>query len=93
MAAGSGIGDVHRGQPQLLDDVGAATGQAVHALARVDLRGVPGADARAARHLADPAMRHLRVIDVATEAGFGNVASFHRAFRRQFGRTPNAARG
>jgi AraC-like DNA-binding protein len=48
---------------------------------------------RAARHLADPAMRHLRVIDVATEAGFGNVASFHRAFRRQFGRTPNAARG
>lgn len=48
---------------------------------------------RAARHLADPAMQHLRVIDVATEAGFGNVASFHRAFRRQFGRTPNAARG
>jgi AraC-like DNA-binding protein len=48
---------------------------------------------RAARHLADPAMRHLRVIDVATEAGFGNVASFHRAFRRQFGHTPNAARG
>ncbi|MEV4509685.1 helix-turn-helix domain-containing protein [Dactylosporangium sp. NPDC049525] len=48
---------------------------------------------RAARHLADPAMRHLRVIDVATEAGFVNVASFHRVFRQQFGRTPNAARG
>ncbi|MET7424005.1 helix-turn-helix domain-containing protein [Dactylosporangium sp. NPDC005555] len=48
---------------------------------------------RAARHLTDPAMRHLRVIDVATEAGFGNVASFHRAFRKQFGRTPNAGRG
>ncbi|GAA1568722.1 hypothetical protein GCM10009827_108060 [Dactylosporangium maewongense] len=47
---------------------------------------------RAARHLADPAMRHLRVIDVATEAGFGNVASFHRAFRKQFGRTPKEAR-
>ncbi|GAA3226583.1 helix-turn-helix domain-containing protein [Dactylosporangium siamense] len=48
---------------------------------------------RAARHLTDPSMRHLRVIDVATEAGFGSVASFHRAFRQQFGHTPSAARG
>jgi transcriptional regulator GlxA family with amidase domain len=47
---------------------------------------------KAARDLRDPGRSHLRVIDVATEAGFVNVASFHRAFRRQFGRTPNALR-
>jgi AraC family transcriptional activator of tynA and feaB len=38
--------------------------------------------------LADPARAHLRVIDVAVEPGFVNVASFHRAFRREFGTTP-----
>jgi AraC-like DNA-binding protein len=43
---------------------------------------------QARRNLMDPARRHLRVIDVATDAGFANVASFHRAFRREFGRTP-----
>lgn len=43
---------------------------------------------RARRDLEDPARRHLRVIDVATDAGFGSVASFHRAFRREFGVTP-----
>jgi AraC family transcriptional activator of tynA and feaB len=47
---------------------------------------------QAARDLRDPALGHLRVIDIATEAGFGNVASFHRAFRRAFGRTPNELR-
>ncbi len=46
----------------------------------------------AARDLRDPARSHLRVIDVAVAAGFTNVASFHRAFRRQFGRTPTEAR-
>ena len=43
---------------------------------------------RAARDLRDPARHHLRVIDIASDAGFGSVASFHRAFRREFGTTP-----
>jgi AraC family transcriptional activator of tynA and feaB len=47
---------------------------------------------QAARDLRDPRLSHLRVIDVAAEAGFGNVASFHRAFRRRFGQTPNELR-
>jgi len=47
---------------------------------------------RARRALADPALAHLRVIDVAADAGFGNVAGFHRAFRRAFGRTPGEIR-
>lgn len=42
----------------------------------------------ARRDLMDPARSHLRVIDVAVEAGFTDVTSFHRAFRREFGRTP-----
>jgi AraC family transcriptional activator of tynA and feaB len=40
------------------------------------------------RALQDPARRQLRVIDVAADAGFANAAAFHRAFRREFGRTP-----
>jgi AraC family transcriptional activator of tynA and feaB len=47
---------------------------------------------RALRALRDPALGHLRVIDVAAEAGFGDVSSFHRAFRREFGRTPAEVR-
>ena len=43
---------------------------------------------RAWRDLQDPAKSHLRVIDVAVEAGFADVTSFHRAFRRVYGRTP-----
>jgi AraC-like DNA-binding protein len=46
----------------------------------------------ARRDLMDPARAHLRVIDVSVEAGFVNVASFHRAFRRQFGQTPAQVR-
>ena len=46
----------------------------------------------ALRTLRDPNLAHLRVIDVAAEAGFGDVASFHRAFRREFGRTPASVR-
>lgn len=46
----------------------------------------------ALRTLRDPASAHLRVIDIAAEAGFGDVASFHRAFRREFGRTPASVR-
>jgi AraC-like DNA-binding protein len=44
------------------------------------------------RSLQDPARWHLRVIDVAAEAGFADVTSFHRAFRRQFGETPARVR-
>jgi AraC-like DNA-binding protein len=47
---------------------------------------------RAFRDLRDPARGHLRVIDVASDAGFVNVASFHRAFRREYGRTPAQVR-
>jgi transcriptional regulator GlxA family with amidase domain len=47
---------------------------------------------QAARDLRDPARAHLRVVDIAVEAGFVNVASFHRAFRQRFGRTPTQAR-
>lgn len=43
---------------------------------------------RAWRDLQDPALAGLRVIDVAVEAGFPNVSSFHRAFLREYGRTP-----
>jgi AraC family transcriptional activator of tynA and feaB len=46
----------------------------------------------ALRTLRDPARAHLRVIDIAAEAGFGDIASFHRAFRREFGRTPASVR-
>ncbi|MFF1675842.1 AraC-like ligand-binding domain-containing protein [Streptomyces sp. NPDC058256] len=45
------------------------------------------------RGLQDPARAHLRVIDVAVDAGFTNVTSFHRAFRREYGRTPAQVRG
>jgi AraC-like DNA-binding protein len=44
------------------------------------------------RTLQDPARTHLRVIDIAVDAGFTDVSSFHRAFRREYGRTPAAVR-
>ncbi|MEU4162887.1 helix-turn-helix domain-containing protein [Actinoplanes sp. NPDC026670] len=47
---------------------------------------------RAARDLRDPARAHLRVADVAADAGFADVAGFHRAFRRAFGQTPTELR-
>jgi AraC-like DNA-binding protein len=47
---------------------------------------------RAWRELQDPARSHLRVIDVAVSAGFADVTSFHRAFRRVYGRTPRQVR-
>ncbi|WP_027346662.1 AraC-like ligand-binding domain-containing protein [Hamadaea tsunoensis] len=46
----------------------------------------------ARRALADPARAHLRIIDIAADAGFADVSSFHRAFRREFGRSPGAVR-
>lgn len=47
---------------------------------------------QADRDLRDPARSHLRVIDIATDAGFADVTSFHRAFRREYGRTPAQGR-
>jgi transcriptional regulator GlxA family with amidase domain len=47
---------------------------------------------RAWRLLAEPASR-LGVAEVAWEAGYNDVAHFHRAFRRRFGETPASARG
>lgn len=47
---------------------------------------------RARQALRDPDQRSLRVIDIATEAGFADVSSFHRAFRRAYGVTPAQAR-
>jgi AraC-like DNA-binding protein len=47
---------------------------------------------QALRDLRDPARGHLRVIDVAADAGFADVTSFHRAFRREYGRTPAQTR-
>ena len=47
---------------------------------------------QAYRDLRDPARAHLRVIDVAVDAGFADVTSFHRAFRREYGRTPAQVR-
>jgi AraC-like DNA-binding protein len=44
------------------------------------------------RDLQDPARAHLRIIDIAADAGFGEVTSFHRAFRREYGRTPAQVR-
>lgn len=44
------------------------------------------------RDLQDPAHAHLCVIDVAVAAGFPDVTSFHRAFRREYGRTPAQVR-
>ena len=44
------------------------------------------------RDLQDPARAHLCVIDIAVAAGFPDVTSFHRAFRREYGRTPAQVR-
>jgi AraC-like DNA-binding protein len=47
---------------------------------------------QAYRDLQDPARSRLRVIDVAADAGFADVTSFHRTFRREYGRTPAQVR-
>jgi AraC family transcriptional activator of tynA and feaB len=48
--------------------------------------------AQAYRDLSDPARSRLRVADIAADAGFADVTSFHRAFRRAYGRTPAEVR-
>jgi AraC-like DNA-binding protein len=48
--------------------------------------------ARAHAMLSDPRFSHLRIIDIAFAAGFGDVANFNHLFRRRFGETPSSAR-
>jgi len=48
--------------------------------------------ALAHRRLLDPAWDHLRVIDIAVDAGFPDVTHFHRVFRRRYGCTPAEVR-
>lgn len=48
--------------------------------------------ARACAMLADPARRHWRILDIAFEAGFGDIGAFNRVFRRRRGMTPTEFR-
>jgi len=47
---------------------------------------------RAYALLTDPACGHLRIIEIALAAGFGDVSQFNRLFRRHFGDTPSGVR-
>ncbi len=47
---------------------------------------------RAYAMLADPACTHLRIVEIALAAGFGDVSHFNRLFRSRFGETPSSAR-
>jgi AraC-like DNA-binding protein len=47
---------------------------------------------RAQAMLANPDFSHLRIIDIALAAGFGDISHFNRLFRRRFGETPSSAR-
>jgi len=42
--------------------------------------------------LTDPRCRHLRIADIAFDAGFADLTTFNRAFRRRFGDTPSSVR-
>ena len=46
----------------------------------------------ALRMLLDPACGGMRISDIALASGFGDLATFNRAFRRRFGNTPRAVR-
>jgi AraC-like DNA-binding protein len=47
---------------------------------------------RALTMLGDPHLSHLKIIDIALAAGFGDVSHFNRLFRRRFGDTPSGVR-
>lgn len=47
---------------------------------------------RARAMLADPECSHLKVIEIALAAGFGDVSHFNRMFRRRFGESPSGMR-
>lgn len=42
--------------------------------------------------LSDPRCRHLRIADIAFDAGFSDLTTFNRCFRRRFGDTPSSVR-
>jgi AraC-like DNA-binding protein len=42
--------------------------------------------------LTSPGYTHLHIIEIAYEAGFGDISNFNRAFRRRFGATPSEIR-
>ena len=46
----------------------------------------------AAQLLANPAMRQQKIIDIAFRCGFSSLATFNRAFTRQFGYSPSSVR-
>jgi AraC-like DNA-binding protein len=47
---------------------------------------------RAHRLLRDPRLAHLKINEIALEAGFADLSHFNRSFRARFGVTPSAAR-
>jgi AraC-like DNA-binding protein len=47
---------------------------------------------RAAAILRDPARKQLRIGDIAFAAGFGDLTTFNRSFRRRYGQTPSSLR-
>ena len=48
--------------------------------------------AHIARRLADPAERHLPVLTIALDSGYGSIGPFNRAFKARFGVTPSQYR-
>lgn len=42
--------------------------------------------------LTDPACSAMRISEIASQVGFGEPSTFHRAFRRRFGETPGRVR-
>ena len=48
--------------------------------------------ARALALLTDPRCRHLSIIAIAGDCGFGDVSHFNRVFRRRHGNTPSGVR-
>jgi AraC-like DNA-binding protein len=44
------------------------------------------------RMLTDPRLAERTITDIASEAGFGDLSYFNRAFRRQYGETPSDTR-
>jgi AraC-like DNA-binding protein len=45
-----------------------------------------------AHRLADPAERHLPVLTIALDCGYGSIGPFNRAFKARFGVTPSQFR-
>jgi AraC-like DNA-binding protein len=42
--------------------------------------------------LTDPRLAERTITDIASEAGFGDLSYFNRAFRRLYGETPSDTR-